>query len=92
MSFRHHVLRKSSGLDDISWMSWKLALCLIGSWTLVYLSIIKGVSSLGKVWFLNNLLLGLKFYQNIYQMIGRIFHSHFSLYCTDSSIDCSTQY
>ena len=47
--FRHHVLKQSSGLDKVTWVNWKLALCLTGSWVLVYFSIIKGVSSLGKV-------------------------------------------
>ncbi|CAG2182355.1 unnamed protein product, partial [Oppiella nova] len=44
-----HVLHRSSGLDDMNWISWKLVLCLMGSWVMVYLSIIKGVSSMGKV-------------------------------------------
>lgn len=30
-------------------MSWQLAACLVAAWTLVYLSVIKGVASLGKV-------------------------------------------
>lgn len=49
MLFRHDVLKQSSGLDEVTWINWKLALCLIGSWVLVYLSLIKGVSSMGKV-------------------------------------------
>ena len=46
---RKHVLHKSSGLDDMNWISWRLVLCLMGSWVMVYLSIIKGISSMGKV-------------------------------------------
>ncbi|XP_054169164.1 sodium-dependent nutrient amino acid transporter 1-like [Oppia nitens] len=47
--YEHNVLHKSSGLDDINWISWRIVLCLMGSWILVWLSIVKGVSSLGKV-------------------------------------------
>lgn len=46
---RRNVLNMSQGLWDINSMSWKLVLCLLASWTMVYLSIVKGVTSLGKV-------------------------------------------
>lgn len=39
----------SQALWDINSISWKLVLCLLASWTMVYLSIVKGVTSLGKV-------------------------------------------
>ena len=39
----------SSGLAEVTSINWKMVLCLIGSWILVYLTIVKGVSSLGKV-------------------------------------------
>ena len=47
--YRKTVLNQSTGLTDLNSISWKLAACLITSWTLVYLSIVKGVTSLGKV-------------------------------------------
>ncbi|CAG2112286.1 unnamed protein product, partial [Medioppia subpectinata] len=47
--YERHVLNQSTGLADMNSMSWQLVLCLIGSWTMVYLSIVKGVSSMGKV-------------------------------------------
>ncbi|CAG2104338.1 unnamed protein product [Medioppia subpectinata] len=47
--YLRHVLNQSTGLNDMNSMSWQIVICLICSWTLVYLSIIKGVSSMGKV-------------------------------------------
>lgn len=43
------VLNASTGLSDVNSISWKLVLCLLTAWTLVYLCIVKGVASLGKV-------------------------------------------
>lgn len=39
----------STGLGDVNSISWKLVLCLLGSWTLVFLSVSRSISSLGKV-------------------------------------------
>ncbi len=47
--YKREVLNESRGLWDVNSVSWKLVLCLLGAWTLVYLSIVKGVTSLGKV-------------------------------------------
>ena len=47
--YKRTVLNMSTGLTDINTISWKLVLCLLTSWILVYLSIVKGVTSLGKV-------------------------------------------
>lgn len=47
--YQRGVLNESRGLWDVNSISWKLVLCLLGAWTLVYLSIVKGVTSLGKV-------------------------------------------
>lgn len=47
--YSNYVLRLSSGLDDIKWFNWKLAICLVIAWTSVYLALIKGIRSLGKV-------------------------------------------
>nr|XP_027199269.1 sodium-dependent nutrient amino acid transporter 1-like [Dermatophagoides pteronyssinus] len=43
------VLNKSDGLWDLNSISIELIGCLFVSWTLVYLSIVKGITSLGKV-------------------------------------------
>lgn len=43
------VLKLSHGLDEITWFNWKLAACLFLAWSFVFLSIVKGVQSLGKV-------------------------------------------
>ncbi|OTF79362.1 sodium/chloride dependent amino acid transporter-like protein, partial [Euroglyphus maynei] len=43
------VLNKSDGLWDLNSISMELIGCLFVSWTLVYLSIVKGITSLGKV-------------------------------------------
>ncbi|KAI1284868.1 Sodium- and chloride-dependent glycine transporter 2 [Halotydeus destructor] len=47
--WNNNVLRLSSGLDEITWINYKLVLCLILSWIIVYASIAKGIQSLGKV-------------------------------------------
>lgn len=47
--YKRGVLNESLGLWDINSISWKLVLCLLAAWTIVYLSIVKGVTSLGKV-------------------------------------------
>ena len=43
------VLHQSNGLWDVNQIEWKLTICLFVTWTLVYLTIINGVTSLGKV-------------------------------------------
>ncbi len=49
--FLFKVLRvhKSSGIDDMGDFHWDLCLCLLLSWTLVFLILIKGIKSAGKV-------------------------------------------
>ncbi|XP_074605414.1 sodium-dependent nutrient amino acid transporter 1-like isoform X1 [Brevipalpus obovatus] len=47
--FHKEVLKLSHGLDEITWFNWKLAGCLFLAWAFVFLSIVKGVQSLGKV-------------------------------------------
>ena len=50
---RNYVLRlKPEGLDtlgDIGEINWQLALCLLLSWIIVFLCLMKGVKSSGKV-------------------------------------------
>lgn len=42
-------IQGSSGIGDPGRIRWNLCLCLLLSWTIVYLCILKGVKSSGKV-------------------------------------------
>ena len=46
------MLNQSDGIDEIGPPQWKLVLCLLAAWIIVFLCLIKGVNSSGKVvWF-----------------------------------------
>ena len=46
------MLNQSDGIDEIGPPQWKLVLCLLAAWIVVFLCLIKGVNSSGKVvWF-----------------------------------------
>lgn len=46
---RDYVLKEKSDISDgIGWPDWKLTLCLLGAWIVVFLVIVKGVKSSGK--------------------------------------------
>lgn len=47
--FYNQVIKMSSGIDEPGNVVWQLALCLLLAWTLVFLILIKGIASLGKV-------------------------------------------
>ncbi|XP_076333206.1 sodium-dependent nutrient amino acid transporter 1-like [Tachypleus tridentatus] len=47
--FRRYVLNQVTHLEDMSTMDWRLVLCLLLSWTIVFLATVRGVQSLGKV-------------------------------------------
>lgn len=47
--FRSNVLHKSSGIDEIGYLQPHLIECLFLAWFLVFLCLIKGVKSIGKV-------------------------------------------
>ncbi|XP_033738613.1 sodium- and chloride-dependent glycine transporter 2-like [Pecten maximus] len=47
--WQYKVLSMSSGLDVIGRIPWHLAVCFFAAWILVYLCLIKGVKSIGKV-------------------------------------------
>ncbi|ESN90551.1 hypothetical protein HELRODRAFT_108638 [Helobdella robusta] len=47
--FYRKVLQLSPGLEKSGTIVWQLALCLFLAWTLVFLVLIKGIASLGKV-------------------------------------------
>ena len=43
------VAAVSPSIDDASGFSWKLMLCIIGAWTLIFICTFKGIKSFGKV-------------------------------------------
>ncbi|KAK6168092.1 hypothetical protein SNE40_021988 [Patella caerulea] len=47
--WNYNVLRISSGLDDIGAIQWHLVISLVIAWIMVFLCILKGVKSVGKV-------------------------------------------
>lgn len=47
--FNNNILKISEGLSDIGDVSWQIVLCLILAWVIIYLCLIKGVISSGKV-------------------------------------------
>ncbi|XP_070554270.1 sodium- and chloride-dependent glycine transporter 1-like [Ptychodera flava] len=47
--FTYEVLRLSDGLDDLGPVRWQIALSLLFAWTVVFLCLLKGVKSSGKV-------------------------------------------
>lgn len=46
---RYYVLDQTDGLHDMGVIRWQLLLCFIAVWIIVYLCIIKGVKTSGKV-------------------------------------------
>lgn len=46
---RHHVLKLSSGIEELGEVRWQLLICLALSWLFVFLCLFKGVKILGKV-------------------------------------------
>ena len=44
-----YVLDMSEGLHDMGGLRWQLVLCLLGAWLLVFVCLIKGIKSQGKV-------------------------------------------
>ncbi|ELU16913.1 hypothetical protein CAPTEDRAFT_153408 [Capitella teleta] len=45
----HHVLKITSGIDDVGGIRWELLGCLALAWFVVFLCLIKGIKSSGKV-------------------------------------------
>lgn len=54
--WQYNVLRKSSGLHDLGPVQLHSAICLLVAWLLVFLCLIRGVKSLGKVVYVTALL------------------------------------
>ena len=46
---RLEVLNESSGIEDMGPVQWKLALCLLAAWIIIFCCLIKGIKSSGKV-------------------------------------------
>ena len=46
---RNKILQQSDGLHDMGVVNWQLLLCFIAAWIIIYLCVIKGVKSSGKV-------------------------------------------
>ncbi|XP_074653770.1 sodium- and chloride-dependent glycine transporter 1-like [Tubulanus polymorphus] len=47
--WQFHVLNKSAGIGDLGNLRWQLVLCLFAAWVIVFLCVIKGFKSSGKV-------------------------------------------
>ncbi|KAL5007638.1 hypothetical protein ScPMuIL_016444 [Solemya velum] len=47
--YKFHVLEQSDSIDNIGGVSWRLALCLLFSWSVVFIVLLRGIKSLGKV-------------------------------------------
>ncbi|XP_070557742.1 sodium- and chloride-dependent glycine transporter 1-like [Ptychodera flava] len=47
--FTNYVLNMSDGMENMGTIQWKLALCLLFSWVVVFLCLMKGVKSSGRV-------------------------------------------
>ncbi|KDR19029.1 Sodium- and chloride-dependent glycine transporter 2 [Zootermopsis nevadensis] len=47
--WERHVLHLSSGIDNVGPIKWDLALCLLFSWVVVVLCLVKGIKTSGKV-------------------------------------------
>ena len=40
----------TGGIEDLGGISWELVLALLGAWTIIFLSVIRGIHSAGKVY------------------------------------------
>ncbi|KAL4234969.1 hypothetical protein ACF0H5_006610 [Mactra antiquata] len=54
--WHRYVLNKSSGLEDFGMVQWHLALALSVAWIIVFLCLMKGIKSVGKVVYVTALL------------------------------------
>lgn len=46
---KFEVLNESDGIENMGPIQWKLALCLLAAWIIIFLCLIKGIKSSGKV-------------------------------------------
>ncbi|TNN10091.1 Sodium- and chloride-dependent GABA transporter 2 [Schistosoma japonicum] len=54
--WEHRVLRISDGIHDIGVIQWDLALCLLLTWTVIFLCIWKGIKTSAKIMYVTSLL------------------------------------
>ena len=54
--FSNYVLEKSSGLEEFGTVRWHLAVALVCAWILIFLCLMKGIKSVGKVVYVTALL------------------------------------
>ncbi|WP_411025744.1 hypothetical protein, partial [Salmonella sp. s55004] len=47
--FERNMLQKSDSINETGYVIWQLALCLLLAWIIVFLCLIKGIKSSGKV-------------------------------------------
>ena len=52
----NYVLEKSSGLEEFGTVQWHLAVALVVAWILIFLCLMKGIKSVGKVVYVTALL------------------------------------
>ena len=55
-TFSNYILHKSDGLEDFGTVQWHLAVALIGAWVVIFLCLMKGIKSVGKVVYVTALL------------------------------------
>ena len=46
---KHEVLNESDGIENMGPIQWKLCLCLLAAWIIIFFCLIKGIKSSGKV-------------------------------------------
>lgn len=79
-SFRNYVLRVGEGIETTGDPQWRLVLCLLFTWILVFLCLIKGIKSAGKV-VLPSSLLFIRVSANCYAHFSRRTKSVYFHYC-----------
>lgn len=47
--FRYNTLRVSTGLHEMDGLQWHLVVVLFAAWVIIFLCLMKGVKSVGKV-------------------------------------------
>jgi hypothetical protein len=68
-NYSHRVLHISTGIHDLGPINWELALCLLLAWVCVFLVLLRGIKTFGKV------------YQNIFPLDNLfLLDSKFKLY------------
>jgi len=61
--YQRSVLNESPGLEDMGPIEWHLALCLLAAWIIIFLCLVKGIQSSGKVVYFTAIFPGRKSYK-----------------------------